>query len=77
MEIRLNISMELPNENSVVLRSSDKHSIVERVEHAFDYWRDLADESLVEEGDVGLGVIVPHFQEVVLAASKHETAVFT
>ena len=77
VEVRLHISMELPNQNSIVLRSSYKHSVVERVEHAFHDGGDLADKRLVEERDVRLSVVVPHFQQVVLAARKHETAVFT
>lgn len=77
VEICLDITMELPDENAVVLTRSNKHSIVKRVENSFDDGCDLSNESLIEKGNVRLGIIVPNFKKVVLTSCEHVSAIFT
>ena len=63
--------MELPNVDSIVLGSRDDHTVVERVEHCAHYRVCVANESLEEVRHRLLGIVVPHFKEIILTTCKH------
>ena len=75
MIVRVDISMELPNVDSIVLGSRDDHTVVKRVEHCAHYRVSMTDKSLEEVRHRLLGIIVPHFEEIILTTCKHIASV--
>ena len=75
MIIALGIAVERPNVDSVVFSSCDYHAIVERVEHRLYKRIGVPNEGLIEKGHSLLGIVVPHFNEIVLASRQHVAAI--
>lgn len=75
VEVGVDIAMELPDVDAVILGRRDNHAVIERIEHGFHQWVRVSNECLEEVGHSLLCIIVPHLQEVVLTTSEHVTSV--
>lgn len=75
VEIGVDVSIELPNVDSIVLCCGNHHSIVQRVEHSAHYRVSVTNKGLEEVRNCFLGIVVPHFEQVVLTSCEHIAAI--
>ena len=62
MEVCLSVTMELPNINSVILRSRNDHPIVLWVENCINKWISVPYKRLEKVWYTFLGIVVPYLE---------------
>ena len=74
-EVRLRVSVELPDKNAIVFTSTEDHVVVKRVEHSAEDRVGVADEGLEVSWCCCLGFEIPDLEKIVIAASQHEATI--
>ena len=67
--------MEFPNVDAVVFCRRDDHTVVQGVEHCAHNWVCMTNKCLKEVRHCLLGIVVPHFKQVVLTSGEHVAAI--
>lgn len=74
-EVRLGVSVELPDENAIVFTSTEDHVVVKRVKHSTEDRVGVTDEGLEVSWCCCLGFKIPDLEKVVVTTSQHEASI--
>ena len=74
-EVCLCVTVELPNVDAILTSSRNYLVIIAGIEHNVSDRVGVTDESLEVIWDGLLGLIIPHFDQIVVATGKHESSV--
>lgn len=74
-ELSLNVSIKVPDIDSIFFTSTDNKTVVDRAEHDVLYWISVANESLEEERKSFSSFIIPNFDHAVLSSRQQVSTV--
>ena len=71
----MDISVELPDINSIILTGRDHHSVIGWVEHSLHDGVSVTNESLEVVWYWFLSIIIPYLDEVIISTGEHESTI--